>query len=341
MKLRNRIGMSPMCMYSAQGGIPCGFHLVHLGARAAGGCGIVVTEATAVEAAGRISPGDTGIWSSEHVEAWLPITAFLREQGAVAGMQLAHAGRKASTAVPAEGGKPLTGERAWQTVSSSPLPFDSGYLAPHALTEPELREMAAAWAAAAINAHRSGFQAVELHFAHGYLIHEFLSPFANHRRDAYGGSLEHRMAFPLMVARAVRRVWPEELPLFVRISATDWAEGGWDIDDSVVLAGELKGIGVDVIDCSSGGIAPGIRIPAGPGYQVPFAERIRREAGIATTALGLITEPAQAEEIIATGRADMVFLARQLLREPYWPLRAAKELGYKDAPWPRQYERAR
>lgn len=340
-RLRNRIGMSPMCMYSTPGGVPREWHRVHLGSRAVGGCGAVFTEATAVEPAGRISPADTGIWNAEQVEAWRPVAAFIREQGALAGMQLAHAGRKASTAVPAEGGMPLIDERGWEVLSSSALPFAEGYPVPHALSEPELEGQEKAWAAAARNAFAAGFQAVELHFAHGYLLHQFLSPLANRRTDSYGGSLERRMAFPLKVARAVRQAWSEELPLFVRVSTTDWAEGGWELSDTIALCVELKRIGVDLIDCSSGGIAPGIKVPAAPGYQVPFAEAIRREAGIATAALGLITAPAQAEEIVAGGSADMVMLGRQLLRETYWPLRAAKELGYSDAPWPAQYLRAK
>ena len=340
-EFRNRIFVSPMCEYSSVDGMPDDWHLVHLGSRAVGGAGLVLTEATAVSAQGRISPADTGIWSAAHADAFARIAAFIRAQGAVPGVQLAHAGRKASTQIPWLGGGPLTpAEGAWQTVAPSAVPFDAGYHTPHALSVDELDGVVAEWVAATRSAEAAGFAVIELHMAHGYLLHQFLSPLSNRRDDAYGGSLENRMRFPLRVATAVREVWPAHLPLFVRISATDWAPGGWDIDQSVQLAAQLRELGIDLIDCSTGGNVPHVKIPVGPGYQVPFAERIRREAKIATGAVGMITEPDQANEIVASGKADAVIMARQLLRDPYWPLHAARALGV-DVPWPNQYLRAR
>ncbi|HVO58664.1 MAG TPA: NADH:flavin oxidoreductase/NADH oxidase [Dongiaceae bacterium] len=339
-ELRNRIGISPMCEYSAVDGHPQPWHLVHLGSRAVGGAGLVLTEATAVEARGRISPDDTGIYLDAHVESWRPIVKFVKEHGAAVGMQLAHAGRKASTSAPWKGGKPLApGEGGWEIVGPSALAFDEGYAMPHALTVGEIDAVVAAFAKGAERALAAGFELVELHAAHGYLLHEFLSPFSNQRTDEYGGSLANRARIVVRVAEAVRRVWPERLPLFCRISATDWKEGGWDLPQSVELAKLLKNAGVDLLDVSSGGAISGVRIPVAPGYQVPFAEAIRKEAAIATAAVGMITEPEQAQEIIEKGQADVVLLAREMLRDPYWPRRAAKQLGATLKP-PVQYERA-
>ncbi|MGH7670261.1 MAG: NADH:flavin oxidoreductase/NADH oxidase [Gemmatimonadaceae bacterium] len=340
-QFRNRIFVSPMCEYSSVDGLPNDWHLVHLGSRAVGGAGLVLTEATAVSPEGRISPRDTGIWSGAHAAAFSRITAFIREQGAVPGIQLAHAGRKASTAVPWVGtGSLAPGQGAWDTVAPSAIPFDTGYHTPQALTASQLDDVLQQWVAATRLSVDAGFEVIELHMAHGYLLHQFLSPLSNHRNDAYGGSLENRMRFPIRVATAVREAWPDRFPLFVRISATDWADGGWDIEQSVQLAARLREVGVDLIDCSSGGNVPRVRIPIGPGYQVPFADRIRREARIATGALGMITDPHQANAILASGMADVVIMAREFLRDPYWPLRAAKVLGV-DVSWPKQYLRAK
>jgi 2,4-dienoyl-CoA reductase-like NADH-dependent reductase (Old Yellow Enzyme family) len=339
-RFRNRICVSPMCQYSSRDGFANDWHLVHLGSRAAGGAGAVIMEATAVEARGRISPWDQGIWKDEHVEFLSRITAFLREQGAVAGIQLAHAGRKASTRRPWEGGGAIPeSDGGWLPVAPSAVPFHESDPPPHALTADEIHCVIDAFAAATRRALRAGFQLLELHAAHGYLIHEFLSPLSNRRTDRYGGPFENRIRLALEVVEAARAAWPEELPLWLRISATDWAPGGWTLDDSVDLARRVKELGVDLIDCSSGGLTMAQKIELGPGYQVPFAERIRREAGIMTGAVGMITEPRQAEEIVASGKADVVLLARELLRDPYFPLRAARELGEKLAP-PAQYARA-
>jgi 2,4-dienoyl-CoA reductase-like NADH-dependent reductase (Old Yellow Enzyme family) len=339
LELRNRIFVSPMCQYSCADGFATDWHLVHLGSRAAGGASLVMAEASAVEPIGRISPGDAGIWSEAHARAWAPVARFIRSQGAAPGIQLAHAGRKASTAVPWEGGGPLQ-SGAWTPVGASAIPFDSGFATPRELTAAELVEIAARFAASAGHALAAGFEVLELHYAHGYLVHSFLSPLSNHREDVYGGNFDGRARLALEIAAAVRRVWPERLPLFVRVSATDWVEGGWDLPQTVELARRLKGLGVDLIDCSSGALVPYAKIPAGPGYQVPFAEAVRREAGIATGAVGMITEPLQAEEILASGKADAVLLAREFLRDPYWPLHAAAALG-DEAPWPKQYRRAK
>jgi 2,4-dienoyl-CoA reductase-like NADH-dependent reductase (Old Yellow Enzyme family) len=338
---RNRIFVSPMCQYSSNDGLATDWHLVHLGSRAVGGAGLVMVEATAVSPEGRISPDDSGIWADRHAEAFLPITRFIREQGAVPGIQLAHAGRKASTDVTWRGGDPLGPElRGWQPLAPSPVPFAPTHPMPRELAPADLDLIEAQFREAARRALAAGFQVVEVHMAHGYLLHEFLSPFANRRTDEFGGTLDNRLRFPLRVARAVRAAWPADLPMFVRVSVTDWNEGGWDLAQSVVLAGHLKESGIDLIDCSAGFITPDEPIPAGPGYQVPFAAAIRREAGIATGAVGFITDPAQAEQIIATGQADVVLLAREMLRDPYWPLHAARALGV-DSPWPVQYERAK
>jgi 2,4-dienoyl-CoA reductase-like NADH-dependent reductase (Old Yellow Enzyme family) len=338
--LRNRIAVSPMCEYSSDDGFANDWHLAHLGSRAVGGAGLVLTEASAVEPRGRISPADLGIYRDEHIEMLARIARFIREQGAAPGIQIAHAGRKASTRVPWEGGAVIPeSEGGWQSVAPSPIPFRPGDPAPRELDKPEIRAIVEAFAAAARRAAAAGFQVVEIHGAHGYLIDEFLSPLSNHRADEYGGAFDGRIRFALEVAAAVRGVWPESLPLFMRISATDWVQDGWQIEDSVELARQLQPLGVDLIDCSSGGQVPNVKIPLGPAYQTPFAERIRREAGILTGAVGMITEPHQADGIIRDGRADMVLLAREFLRDPYWPLHAAKVLGAQGAV-PKQYGRA-
>jgi len=338
---RNRIFVSPMCMYSAEDGVPNDWHFVHLGSRAVGGAALVMVEATGVSAEGRISPGDTGLWNGRQVESFRRMTDFVAARGAVPGIQLAHAGRKASTHVPWKGGRPLAaGEGAWTTLGPSPIPFDQGFPPPREMTLADIDGVTAEFASAASRAFEAGFRVVEVHAAHGYLLHEFLSPLSNRRADEYGGSLENRIRFPLRVVRAVRQAFPEDRSVFVRISATDWAEGGWDLAQSIELSKLLKKEGVDLVDCSSGGLVPNVKIPAGPGYQVPFAEAVRREAGIATAAVGMITEPRQAEEILATGRADAIVMARAFLRDPYWPLHAAQELG-EDVNWPAQYGRAK
>lgn len=339
-EFRNRVFVSPMCQYSSPGGMPNDWHLVHLGSRAVGGAALVMVEATAVSPEGRISPGDTGIWSEEHARSFAPIASFIKSQGAVPAIQLAHAGRKASTDVPWRGGKPLSeAEGGWQTLAPSAVAFGN-YPAPREMTTDDIERVVYEFTEAARRSLRAGFEVAEIHMAHGYLLHEFLSPLSNRREDEYGGSLEARMRFPLRVAVAVRSVWPERLPLFVRISATDWAEGGWDIEESVEFSRRLRDAGIDLIDCSSGALVPGVKIPVAPGYQVSFAARIREEADIATGAVGMITEAHQAEEIISGGKADAVFLARAMLRDPYWALHAAKTLG-ADISWPVQYERAK
>ena len=339
---RNRIMLSPLCEYSAREGMPNAWHTVHLGARAVGGTGWVFTEATAVEARGRITPACTGIWNDAQRDAWRPIAAFIASQGAVPGIQLAHAGRKASCRPPGGPRTPLTPEEgAWEAIAPSPLQFDAASPVPVEMTAGHLAEVVAAFAAAAQRSLAAGFRAVEIHAAHGYLLQTFLSPLTNRRQDRYGGPLENRARLLLEVLDAVRQVWPETLPLFVRISASDWMPGGWDLEQSVALARLLKRRGdVDLIDCSSGGNDPRQQIALGPGYQVPFAEAIRRETGMAVGAVGLIREPAQAEEILARGQADLIVLGRMLMADPHWPLRAAKELGF-DHPWPKQYLRAR
>ncbi|OWV04305.1 oxidoreductase [Micromonospora wenchangensis] len=340
--LPNRIALAPMCQYSADpDGLPTGWHLVHLGSRAVGGAGLVVTEATAVVPEGRISPQDTGIWSDAHVDAWRPVTAFVAARGAVPAVQLAHAGFKASTYRPwaaGRGGVP-DAEGGWTPVGPGAEPFLPDYRRPTALDETGIAGVVAAFATAAGRAVDAGFAAVEIHAAHGYLLHEFLSPLTNHRTDGYGGDRAARMRLTLEVARAVRAAVGEQVPVLTRISATDWVDGGWTVDDSVALAAELAATGVDLVDASSGGASTGAAIPVGPGYQVPLAARIRREAGVPTGAVGLIVEPEQAEQIVAAGEADLVLLGRELLRHPYWPRRAAAKLGA--APdWPDPYARA-
>jgi 2,4-dienoyl-CoA reductase-like NADH-dependent reductase (Old Yellow Enzyme family) len=339
-ELKNRIVVSPMCEYSAKDGHPQTWHLVHLGSRAIGGAGLVFTEATAVEERGRISSADTGIYEDAHVASWRPIAEFIRSHGAVPGMQLAHAGRKASTATPWTGGKPVSvQDGGWQPVGPSALAFDAGYTVPRELSADDIAGVVAAFRKSAERALAAGFEVVEIHAAHGYLLHQFLSPLSNTRKDEYGGAFENRIRATLKVARAVREVWPQRLPLFLRVSATDWKEGGWDLAQTIELARHLKPLGVDLIDASSGGLVPGVKIPLGPGYQTGFAEAIRKETGIATGAVGMISEPTQAETILATEQADLIFLARELLRDPYWPRRAAKALDVKIKS-PVQYERA-
>ena len=338
---KNRIFVSPMCQYCSENGLPGDWHLVHLGSRAVGGAALVMVEASAVSPEGRISPKDSGIWSDEHAKAFERITTFIKEQGAVPAIQLAHAGRKASVDVPWRGDKPLDQEDGgWQPVAPSAIPFDPASPVPSALEPHQIERLVSRFVDAAKRSLSAGFEVLELHMAHGYLLHEFLSPISNHRRDPFGGSLENRARFPLKVARAVRSVWPEHLPVFVRISCTDWVEGGWDLNQSIKFCRMLKQEGIDLIDCSSGAMVPDASIPAGPGFQVPFAASIRNEVGIATGAVGLITSPVQAEQITATGQADVVFLAREMLRQPYWPLHAARSLRV-DVPWPKQYERGK
>src|SRR5471030_664239 len=341
--LRNRIGVSPMCQYSSDDGIASDWHLVHLGSRATGGAGLVIAEATAVSAEGRITPGDAGIWAEKHIEPISRINRFVKSQGAIPGIQIAHAGRKASAARPWEGGASLANDKGgWETLAPSALAF-GGELPkiPRAIDETEIAKVQKEFVAAAKRSLAAGVEFLELHFAHGYLAHEFLSPIANQRTDNYGGNFENRIRFALETTRAVRAVWPDKFPLAARLSCTDWVEGGWDIGQSIELARRLKTEGVDLIDCSSGGMTPDAIIPAGAGYQVNFAERIRREAGVATAAVGMITEPTHADEIIRNGRADVVLLAREFLREGYWPRIAAQVLRQKNSlPAPVQYGRA-
>jgi 2,4-dienoyl-CoA reductase-like NADH-dependent reductase (Old Yellow Enzyme family) len=340
--LRNRIAVSPMCQYSSVDGLADDWHLVHLGQFAVGGAALVLTEATAVTPEGRISPQDLGLWNDDHMEMLARIGRFVRAQGAVFGSQLAHAGRKASVVRPWEGGGPLGVDGGGWTpiVAPSAIPFDAGWQVPKALDDAGISRVIVAFAAAATRARDIGMQALEIHAAHGYLLHEFLSPIANTRTDSYGGSFENRTRLLCEVVAAIRSVWPDELPLLVRISASDWREDGWTVEESVTLARALRAYGVDLIDCSSGGIVPGVQIPLGPGYQTGFAERVRREASIATGAVGLITNSEQADTIVRSGQADVVFLARELLRDPHFPLRAARELR-KDVAWAPQYVRAK
>ena len=340
LSFRNRVFVSPMCQYSCRDGLATPWHLVHLGSRATGGAGLVMTEATAVSADGRISPADLGIWDESHVGPLAGVAAFIRSQGAVPGIQLAHSGRKGSTEVPWLGRGAVPPERGGFTpIGPTAEPFAADYPAPRPATAADIDRLEDDFRTAAVRALRAGFEVAELHMAHGYLLHEFLSPLSNQRSDEFGGSFANRERFPLRVARAVREVWPAKWPLFVRISATDWAPGGWDIDQSVRFAQSLRDAGADAIDCSSGGLVSYAQVPTSPGYQVPFAERIRSEADIATIAVGLITEPEQAETIVSSGQADAVMLARAMLRDPYWALHAARTLG-APPPWPSQYLRA-
>ncbi len=336
----SRIFVSPMCQYSSEDGFANDWHLVHLGTRAAGGAALVFTEATAVTPEGRISPEDLGIWKDEHVEPLARIVRFVHEQGSQAGMQLAHAGRKGSTYRPWAGkkGSVAPADGGWTAVAPSAAAYE-GYATPAALEEPALQRIVAGFASAARRALEAGFRVLEIHAAHGYLLHEFLSPLSNRRSDRYGGSFDSRTRLTREVVNAVRREWPERLPLFIRVSVTDWVEGGWDIEQTVELARQLAPLGVDLVDCSSGGLVAGAKIPVAPGYHAPFAERIRREAGLATGVVGLVTAAEQADAIVRGGQADAVLLARQLLRDPYWPLHAAAELDV-GASWPPQYLRA-
>ena len=339
--LRNRIGVSPMCQYSCTDGMATDWHLVHLGSRAVGGAGLVMVEASAVEPRGRISPADMGLWSDAHVSPLARIARFVKEQGAVPGIQLAHAGRKASTAVPWAGGGSLAdADGGWPTVAPSAIPFSPKDRVPAEMTKSDIAAVLDAFHAAAVRAREAGFSLVELHAAHGYLAHSFLSPLSNRRDDEYGGSFENRIRFVLAALRAVRSGWPENRPVSVRLSCTDWAQGGWTLEESVDLARRLKEEGADLVDCSSGGLVPDAKVPVGAGYQVPLSEAVRRGAGILTAAVGLITEPMQADEIVRNGRADLVLLAREELRSPYWPVHAARVLGQtKSLRIPPQYWR--
>jgi 2,4-dienoyl-CoA reductase-like NADH-dependent reductase (Old Yellow Enzyme family) len=340
LEFKNRIFVSPMCQYSAEEGVPNNWHLVHLGSRAVGGAALVIAEATAVSAVGRITFADAGIWNEEQEKSFFNITNFIKQQNCIAGIQLAHAGRKASTNVPWSDKKVLSGEKAWPVLAPSEVVFSEEYPQPSAMNEEQIQIVVNQFKAAAERSLRAGFQVVEVHMAHGYLLHEFLSPLSNKRTDAFGGSLENRMRFPLQVVSAVRQAWPSDLPVFVRISATDWVEGGWSLPDSIILAERLQELGVDFIDCSTGGNVATATIPVGPGYQVQFAEAIKAKVPIAVGAVGIIVEAHQAEEIIAAGKADAVLLARELLRDPYWPLHAAKALNF-DLEWPKPYLRAK
>jgi 2,4-dienoyl-CoA reductase-like NADH-dependent reductase (Old Yellow Enzyme family) len=341
--LRNRVGVSPMCQYSSENGVANDWHLVHLGSRAIGGAGLVIVEATAVSPEGRITPWDAGIWSDEHMEPLARINRFMKQHGAVPGIQIAHAGRKASAARPWEGGDHLDDKvGGWTPVAPSAIPFGDGLeKVPHALTIEEIGRVRQDFVAATRRSLVAGFEWLELHSAHGYLSHEFLSPLTNHRTDEYGGSFENRIRFLMETAIATRAIWPDHLPFTVRLSCSDWVEGGWDIEQTIELSRRLKAVGADLIDCSSGGAVPHAKIPVGPGYQVPFAQRIRKEAGIATAAVGMIIEAQAADEIIQSGQADLVLLAREMLRDPYWPAHAARALGHKKAMSPpNQYARA-
>lgn len=338
--LKNRIAMSPMCQYSSNDGFANDWHLVHLGTRAVGGAGLIIAEATAVAPEGRISPGDLGLWNDEHIPGLRKITDFIHSQGSVAGIQLAHAGRKASCALPREGGKQLAlNSGGWNTVAPSALPFSPGERAPEMLGKAAIMQLITDFGEAAVRALKAGFDVIEIHSAHGYLLQEFLSPISNHRTDQYGGSFENRTRLLLQVTEVVRSVWSKEKPLFVRISSTDWTEGGWTLEESIGLAYLLKNAGVDLIDCSSGGNVFNAKIPTAPGYQVPFAGALRK-TGVMTGAVGLITSSEQAEEILREEKADLILMGRELLRNPYFPLQAAKVLG-EEIQWPGQYSRAK
>ena len=340
-ELKNRIAVSPMCQYSSIDGMPNEWHLVHLGSRAVGGAGLIIQEATAVSPEGRISPDDAGIWADEHIEAYKKITDFIKLQNSVPAIQIGHAGRKASTYSPWKGkGKVEPTDGGWQTLAPSSIKFADNYPMPKEIEINEINTIIKAFKDAAKRSLDAGFDIIELHMAHGYLVHEFLSPLSNHRTDNYGGSLENRCRLAIEITKTVRAELPDEKPLFVRISSTDWAKNGWDIEQSIQLSKWLKSEGVDLIDCSSGGNIPNASIPAGPGYQVPFSEKIKNETEILTGGVGAITSPEQAEHIIRTGQADLVMLARELLRDPYWPLHAAKKLN-TDIEWPVQYSRAK
>ena len=338
--LQNRIAVSPMCQYSSQDGFANDWHLVHLGSRAAGGACLVFTEATAVTPEGRISPEDLGLWKDAHIEFLGRIVRFLKSQGTVPGMQLAHAGRKGSTQRPWEGSSKISlADGGWEPIAPSAVAFSETYPMPRAMAKEEIRSVVDAFAQAARRALEAGFQVLEIHAAHGYLAHEFFSPLSNFREDEYGGSFENRTRIVREIVSAIRKVWPENLPLFIRISATDWKDGGWELNQAVELAKQLKPLGVDLVDCSSAGLVVDQKIVAGPCFQVPFAERIRRDANILTGTVGLIETREQVTEILAKGQADLVFMAREFLRDPYWPLRTAREMKQKIS-WPAQYLRA-
>jgi len=338
--LKNRIGIPPMCQYSAQDGVATDWHFVHYGARAVGGAGLLIVEATGVAPEGRISPGDLGLWNDAQIAPLAKIAAFIKAQGCVPALQLAHAGRKASVGLGWEAQRTLTpAEGGWQPVAPSALAFGEGYATPAALDETGIAKIVGQFVAAARRAHAAGFESVEIHAAHGYLLHQFLSPLANQRTDAYGGSFENRTRLVREVVTAVRAEWPAQLPLLIRLSATDWVEGGWNADETVELCRQLKALGIDLVDVSTAGLLPTAKIPVGPGFQTEFAARIRTEAGIPTAAVGLITSPQQADHIVRTGQADMVLIGREMLRNPYWPLHAAQALGQTTG-WPNQYLRA-
>lgn len=341
-ELKNRLVISPMCEYSSEDGFATNWHLVHLGSRAVGGAGLIITEAAAVSPGGRITPDDLGIWKDEHITELKKIVGFIHDNGSVAGIQLAHAGRKASHQSPWKGSEliPSNEPEGWQTVAPSAIAYKEGTEAPIALDEAGLAKVIRDFKEATRRSIEVGFKVIELHAAHGYLLHQFLSPLSNRRNDQYGGSFENRIRFLLEVTDAVQEIWPKDLPLFVRISATDWAEGGWTAAESVKLSAILKDKGVDLIDCSTAGLVSWQKIPVGPGFQVPFAEQIKKETGILTGAVGLLTEAEQMEEIVASGKADLVLIARESLRDPYFPLHAAQQLGV-DLPWPNQYDRAK
>lgn len=340
-EFKNRIFVSPMCQYSSVDGMPNDWHLVHLGSRAVGGAALVISEATAISPEGRITPDDFGIWDDKYISGFQKITDFIKSQNSVPAIQLAHAGRKASTYSPWKGSGAVTiAKGGWQTLAPSPIPFADDFPIPVGMTQTEIDNIISEFQNATVRSVKAGFEVIELHMAHGYLVHQFLSPLSNTRTDEYGGTFENRSRLAIEIARSVREVMPAEMPLFVRISATDWVEGGWDIVQSISLVKEFKKIGVDLIDCSSGGNIKDAVIPAGPSYQIQFAEKIRKEANILTGGVGFITLPEQAEQIISGGQADAVLLARELLRDPYWPLHAAKQLK-ADIDWPKQYLRAK
>lgn len=341
LEIKNRIFVSPMCQYSSVNGIPNDWHLVHLGSRAVGGAGLVIAEATAVSPEGRITPDDNGIWNEEQSNAFKKITDFIKDQNSVPGIQIAHAGRKASTYSPWKGtGKVEFENGGWKTTAPSEIPFAENYPLPKVLTKEEIKKIVSQFQGAAELSIKAGFQVIEIHMAHGYLIHQFLSPVSNNRIDEYGGNLENRCRLAVEVTESIRKVIPSSFPLFARISSTDWIDNGWDLNQSIHLAKLLKQAGVDLIDCSSGGNVNNAKVPAAPGYQIPFAEQIKKEAGILTAGVGLITSPVQAEQIISNKQADAVLLGREMLRDPYWTLHAAKELKY-DVDWPKQYLRAK
>ena len=340
-EFKNRIVVSPMCQYSSENGLPTDWHFVHLGSRAVGGAALVIAEATAVSPEGRISPEDAGIWNDQQIEAYKKITSFIKSQNSVPGIQIAHAGRKASTYSPWNGtGYVAEKSGGWKTLAPSAIPFSENYSIPKDMSRDDIQMVVEQFRSAAERSVHAGFQVIEIHMAHGYLIHEFLSPLSNQRKDEYGGSLENRCRLALNVAKAVRQAVLQNLPVFVRISSTDWVKGGWDIDQSIQLAIRLKEIGIDLIDCSSGGNISNAAVPVGAGYQIPFSERIKNEAKILTGGVGMISSPEQAETIVRNGYADMVLLARELLRDPYWPLHAAKELK-TEVEWPKQYSRVK